>query len=407
MSRLGGCAGALGRIVAVLLAAGLALLLPLAVMGFNAGRVLFSPEEVAGVITERGLDSGALRRLVSERLLSPEAAGGAPEFSLARAMSYLEPDEVDRVLDLLIPPEWARSQVSGILTGLYEWMDNEQLSPSLQLDVRPIQQGLLSGGAARLVETILDSWPACTVEQLDELGLAASVGGEVPIQYCEPPEPHRTQISELATEGLIEAARAMPPQIDLGGPDPAQPSANPATVMAVKEQMRLWRALTSWGWLLPLSFLGLIMALVVRSLRGLARWWGIPLLIGGLLSLLAALIGSGLAEGMISQVFAEAALPEALTRLLQSILDGLRDRILGRVFVHSLLLILGAGFLLFLGFLLGRRQRVAAPGPMPPAPPQPARAPGAPPAATPAATVPTRAEPKPLPDSEKPTGMFG
>jgi hypothetical protein len=40
-----------------------------------------------------------------------------------------------------------------------------------------------------------------------------------------------------------------------------------------------------WGWFLPASLLGVIMILVIRSMRDIGQWWGIPLLLGGLLSL--------------------------------------------------------------------------------------------------------------------------
>ena len=396
MGRNRSCAGNLARIVAAVLAACLALMLPLALLGFNVGRVLFSPEVVAGVIVERAVDSGGLRRIVSERLLSPEAGGGNPEFELARAMSFLEQDEVERVLDLLIPPEWARAQVGGALESLYAWMDNDSPSPVVPLDLRPIQQSLLTGGAERLVETILDSWPACTVEQIEELAMAAIQGGEVQMPYCEPPEPYRSAISLMATQGLIEGARALPPTIDLLGQDPAQSPQDLAGAMALKEQLRLMRALARWGWLLPLSFLGIIMALVVRSFRGLTRWWGIPLLIGGLLSVVGVFVASGLAQRLVAQALGDG-LPEELVRLLRSLLDGLRDRILGRMLVQSVVVTLGAVLLLFLGYLLGRRK--AAPSALA----QESAAPRS--AGSPVSTP--RPAPKPPSDRETPTGMFG
>lgn len=396
MGRNRSCAGNLARIVAAVLAACLALMLPVALLGFNVGRVLFSPEVVAGVIVERAVDSGGLRRIVSERLLSPEAGGGNPEFELARAMSFLEQDEVERVLDLLIPPEWARAQVGGALESLYAWMDNDSPSPGVPLDLRPIQQSLLAGGAERLVETILDSWPACTVEQIEELAMAAIQGGEVQMPYCEPPEPYRSAVSLMATQGLIEEARALPPTIDLLGQDPAQSPQDLAGAMALKEQLRLMRALARWGWLLPLSFLGIIMALVVRSFRGLTRWWGIPLLIGGLLSVVVVFVASGLAQRLVAQALGDG-LPEELVRLLRSILDGLRDRILGRMLVQSVVVALGAVLLLFLGYLLGRRK--AAPSAL-------AQASAAPRSAGSPVSTPRPAL-KPPSDRETPTGMFG
>jgi hypothetical protein len=277
-------------------------------------------------------------------------------------------------------------------------MDNDLPAPAVPMDLRPIQQSLVSGGAARVVETILDSWPACTVQQLDELSRSA-LAGQLPMQYCEPSEPYRSAIGVLATQALIEQARALPPKIDLLARDPSQPTDDLASVMALKEQLRTLRALTRWGWLLPFSLLGVIMALVVRSLRGLARWWGLPLLGGGLLSFLGVFVASALAERLTAQAL-QGVSPDELVRLLGSILDGLRDQILGRMLVHSLLIILGAGLLLGLGLVLARRA-ARLPAPIPPAPAL---------ASTQTATQPmppTLEAHQPPSDRETPTGMFG
>jgi hypothetical protein len=398
MTHSRGCGGTLAVIVATALAVSLAVLLPGAVLAFEVGRVLFSAEEVAQVVGERAVDSGAVRRLVIQQLLEARSTGATTDFDLARALSFLDQDEVEGVFDLLIPPDWARSQLSAAFRGLYDWMDNDLPAPAVPMDLRPIQQSLVSGGAARVVETILDSWPACTVQQLDELSRSA-LAGQLPMQYCEPSEPYRSAIAVLATQALIEQARALPPKIDLLARDPSQPTDDLASVMALKEQLRTLRALTRWGWLLPFSLLGVIMALVVRSLRGLARWWGLPLLGGGLLSFLGVFVASALAERLTAQAL-QGVSPDELVRLLGSILDGLRDQILGRMLVHSLLIILGAGLLLGLGLVLARRA-ARLPAPIPPAPAL---------ASTQTATQPmppTLEAHQPPSDRETPTGMFG
>jgi hypothetical protein len=396
MSHDRGCGGTLAVIVAAVLAASLAVLLPGAVLAFEVGRVVFSAEAVAQIVGERAVDSGAVRRLVIQQLLDAQSTGANADFDLARALSFLDQGEVEGVFDLLIPPDWARSQLSDAFRGLYDWMDNDLPAPAVPMDLRPIQQSLISGGAARVVETILDSWPACTVQQLDELSRAA-LAGQLPMQYCEPSEPYRSAISVFATQALIDQARALPPKIDLLARDSGQPTEDLASVMAFKEQLRLLRALTRWGWLLPFSFLGLIMALVVRSLRGLTRWWGLPLLTAGLLSVFVVFVASALAERLTARAL-QGISPEELVRLLGSILDGLRDRILGRMVVHSLLITLGAGLLLVLGLVLARRAaRTPAPNPPAPAPP---------PAQTAARPTPPALEGPPS-DHETPTGMFG
>jgi hypothetical protein len=367
------------------------LTLPIALLGLNVGRVGFSRVEVASVVIERAVDSGGLRRLVVERLLDPEATEASSDFNLARAMSYLEPDELERVYELLIPPEWARSQVSGALEGLYAWIDDERLRPTMDLDLRPIQDHLADGGASRLVEIILASWPDCTVEQLDELALAA-ISDAVPLQYCEPPEPFRSALAEFATQGVVQMARDLPPKASLLSGDSDLALRNAEELIRLKEQLRLLRGFSRWGWLLPLSLVGLIMALVVRSVRGLTRWWGIPLLLGGALSFLVAVGASGTVGGLFARAFGEPALPDAFLQIARGVAEGLAERVLGRMAVQSVILAGGAVVLLVVGSFFGRGKAAR----------------GSEVAASPAASpAPDRIEAKPADERDTPTGMFG
>lgn len=252
-----------------------------------------------------------------------------------------------------------------------------------------------------MVEIIVDSWPACSVDQVNQMNEAAASTGEAPVLYCEPPEPYRSFLTRIATDGLTEQIRGMPARVALGGDAGLGASADPAQVMAFKENIRMARMLAEWGWILPLSLLGVIMALVVRSWRGLAWWWGIPLLAGGLLSFLLLLVGGALARQALVPVLATGEMPDALGRLLQLVGGGLLNEVGRRLFWHSLLLTLGAAVLIASSFLFGRMKpaRVAIPGP----------------AASNAAAVPPRPRPpEPLPtspadrgDGEKPSGMFG
>jgi hypothetical protein len=367
-----GCLGSLGRAATILLAAVFVLTLPIALLAFNVGRVAFSRVEVASVVIQRAVDSGGLRRLMAERLLDPGASDAGSDFNLARAMSFLGPDELERVYDLLIPPEWARSQVSAALEGLYAWIDSDRLRPSMELDLRPIQDHLASGGASRLVEIILASWPDCTVEQLDELALAA-ISDAVPMQYCEPPEPFRSVLAEFAAQGVLQMVRDLPPKADLLSGDSDLAWQTPEELLALKEQIRMLRGFSRWGWLLPLSLLGLIMALAVRSVRGLTRWWGMPLLLGGALSFLVAVGASGSAGRLFARAIGEPALPDAFLQIVKAVAEGLSERVLGRMAVQSVFLAGGAALLLVVGLFFGRARahrpsEVATPPAAPAAP---------------------------------------
>jgi len=403
MKSLMGCLGMVAKLCAVVLALVLVLALPLSLGAHDLGRVLSSPATIADLVVAKVVDSGVLRRLVSQRMLSGELFGqeGDQGSDFRQAMSYLEPAEVDAIVEILLPPNWAGDQITASLESLNAWLDNDQAMPDLMIDVRPLRDGLLSGGAERLVEIIVDSWPACSVDQVNQMNEAAARTGEAPVLYCEPPEPYRSSLTRIATDGLTEQIRGMPARVALAGDTGLGAVADPAQVMAFKETIRMARMLAEWGWILPLSLLGVIMALVVRSWRGLARWWGIPLLAGGLLSFLLLLVGGGLARQALVTVLATGETPEALGRLLQLVGGGLLDEVGRRLFWHSLLLTLGAAVLIASGFLFGRKK------PAPLAVPAPA-------ASNAAAASPTPRPPEPPPtspadrgDAEKPSGMFG
>jgi hypothetical protein len=283
--------------------------------------------------------------------------------------------------------------VSGALEGLYSWVDNDQLRPAMVLDLRPIQRHLAGGGASQLVEIILASWPECAPEQLDELALAA-ISDAVPMQYCEPPEPFRSVLAEFATQAVVLMVSDLPAEADLLAGDPDLASRGADELMALKEQLRLLRAFSRWGWLLPLSLLGLIMALAVRSVRGLTRWWGIPLLLGGALSFLAAVAASGSVGALLARAVGEPALPDAFLQVVEGVGEGLAERALGRMSVQSVMLAGGALILLVVGLFLGRNRA-----------PRPIEAAPSPASAVP--VVPGPIEAGPAGEKESPTGMFG
>jgi hypothetical protein len=189
-------------------------------------------------------------------------------------------------------------------------------------------------------------------------------------------------------------ARDLPAKADLLSTDAGLAGQNPEELMALKEQLRLLRGFSRWGWLLPLSLLGLIMALAVRSLRGLTRWWGIPVLLGGALSFLVALAASSMAEGFIAQAVGDPGVPDAFLRIVRGVGEDLAERSLGRMVPQSVLLAVAAAVILLLGFLFGKRRAVEAGAPTAPETPE-------------MGPVPAIREPEQGGDRETPTGMFG
>jgi hypothetical protein len=133
------------------------------------------------------------------------------------------------------------------------------------------------------------------------------------------------------------------------------------------------------------------MALAVRSWRDLARWWSVPLLLGGLLSFLPVLFGGPLLRLMLARFMAGAGAIPALGNLVETLGAGMREAVLGPQAAQAFL-VSGAGFvLLLLGF---RRRRSPLPA-------------GQVEAHAPGALVPPATDDEPQDDGKRPSGMFG
>ena len=394
MVDLRGCLGTVARLLAGVLTMLFVLTLPLSVVAFDLGRVVFSPARM-GVLLDQSFDqAGGFRRLAMEAItggVDSEAgsAEGGP-LSLKGALSFLTPQERDYLAERLLPPDWVREQLQAGLDDIYAWVDNDLARPNIDVDLRLVKETLRQGGAQELIEVVVDSWPPCTVEQVDEM--AAQIFGLAEgFPFCEPPEPFRTGMVGIAGEAIKLSLYGLPDQLSVSGDRPDE-KADPE-ILKFKEDLRLARALARWSWLLPSTLLGLIMALAIRSWRGMAGWWGLPLILGGLLTLVAAVGVRLAARAVVGGVASGPGVPPILAEVLRSVAEGWVTSALRAVAVHAgIILLAGIGLFAF-GQWQGRRtQRTAPPAPQPPA--------------SKATTLAFSSEPEP-PEGETPTGMFG
>ena len=350
----GGCARSASRIAAVVLALALILTLPLSLLAFDWARLFFDPERMAQVLGQQLIDSGVLREMAMQTIFPSDPEEGEVRF---REFQRLDPAARERLLDILIPRGWAQEQVTRILTDLYAWFDNDQPIPGLSLDIGPVKERLLTGGAQELVTLLVDSWPDCTPEQIEQLRGQVIGPKEFPEELmCRPPEQQRAGLIDQGTRFLLDGVRPIPavlPLSDAGGPSGVE------DVGRLKQGIRLVRALARWGWLLPLSTLGLIAAVVARSWPQLLRWWGIPLAGAGGTGL-ALLVGAGsMAQRLTQRALAQGQLPEFLGQALLGVGGQLRDGILRVLLFQAILLLLLGTALWGIGAYLGRRRPAA------------------------------------------------
>jgi hypothetical protein len=218
----------------------------------------------------------------------------------------------------------------------------------------------MGGGAEEILEMIVDSWPSCSPDQTAELREALQGSEEVPILQCEPPEPYRERLMGTATEMMMEALREIPAEFVVGGEeiDPQET----ADLMTVKEWIRFVRTLSRSIWLVPIAMLGLIMAFAIRSWSELGRWWGIPLLLSGIIIFGYALLTPFAREQLLPRLLSDIRYESpAIYEMGRLVVEGLIEVILGLLMFHALL-IGGIGLVILLvGWLIGRRKVTGPP----------------------------------------------
>lgn len=339
-----------GHVIALALAAGMVLSLPFALAARDLGAVLFSRERVHSILQSRLIESGVLNRILVDTLFSGEAIQGGDDW-YPRAVKHLSEPERQELLQMLIPSGWVEQQISNLSLSLFNWLESDQSVPDLDLDLQPIKARLLGESLDQAVEIFIDSWPSCSPEEVERLRLALEEGRELPSFVCEPPEPLRASLVDLATRALAKETQSIPDRVS----PLAQSAVDHQQMNSTKATLIRLRTLLSVMWMLPAAALGLIMALKIRNGPDLGRWWGLPIFFAGTAALLLNLILRASRGDLLRGLEADLGAPGSVQyELAGTVLQGAVGQALGLMLVHALLIVLvGAG----VWYLLARRGR--------------------------------------------------
>ncbi len=381
-----GCASVVARILAGFAAAAFVVSLPLTLLARNIAVVIFEPQALTQVVSDRLIASGLLRKTVVDNVLGGQAS--LEGLNLQSATRYLTAEERESMIDLLVPEAWVTDQMLRVTTEFLAWFDTPATRLVVSVDTSLLSATLGGEPAARVVETIVASWPECTADDVNRLLGIGAVPEQEGFPYCEPPEPLRGVLVRSVSGALRILGESLPASLPIVDQD----FRDTGNLLQVKEQVRLVRFVARWGILVSLSLLGVIMALAVRSWRGLARWWGIPLLLGGLIAFLPVLMGGTVLRLLMAQMTAGPAAIPALTGLAQATTEALTTAVL-RPQARQALGASGLGLLLWVLSLVGRRGSKLTQAPAP--------------ESLPAVPVPLVQPPEPEAPKDRPSGMFG
>lgn len=391
MNQRSGCLTRLARLLAFALAGIFVLSLPMAMLAQSGAAVLFNPARARTVIQTNLVDSTVLRQLVFEGLISEMAGGPATGSDLSHMLSYVGANQREAVAQILLPQDYVRGQVANLVDSFYAWLDTDAPLPDLRVDLGPIQANLENGGSEALVDLVVESWPVCTPDQLKEVQTAVLQGQTPPVLACQLPEPLLSaQKTALVTEVNL-AVHAMPASVSF---TQGAGSAETEQFASLKRGLDTIRSLARWLWLIPVALLGLIMAVAVRSWQSWLRWWGYPLLLGGLLTLLLSLVALGLSPSwLINRLAGPGQLqgfPVILRQTTRGMISDIYTRVADGLAVRALIVMVVGAAMAVVGYFTRPAEPRLVPEP-----------------AEPTWQRPAKDEPQPGEGEVPPSGMFG
>jgi len=251
----------------------------------------------------------------------------------------LPPDTVQNMFISILPPEVLQPLVEKGIDQALAYVNGHSGQTDVPLGGIREQVAASSSG---LVDEYFKSLPDCTF--MDALSMADGLlggGGELP--KCNPPEAVR-EVVAAPLQALLrdQLAQIFPESLSM-----ASGGGGLASLFLTLGWVRIAAELTP---LLALFFFGAMTLLAIRTSRELLRWWGISLLVAGILAFLAGLLIGPATSGFLNLAVLSrlsASVSPGIAQILAQVASAVASGIARPIILDALLVsVLGGGLLL-------------------------------------------------------------
>lgn len=324
------------------------LILPLTLLSFNVGRVLYNRPLLKTVLTDAVTDS---------ELVPTALSWFTGEVSAALPLTEVAQQDLAAILLSLTQEGWTaiRAEVlsddilagwtASIVDGFYDWLDSDDPLPRFTLDMQSFKARINSDFGLRAIEVAYNALPICGNEQIDEF--KAQLENTVPgidVYYppCQFPDTFKDDQLTDYLNTLTDVVNLIPDQYEIQLQESATGSEGWPTL---KSYLRTFRT-TYWTGLIVAALLwGSIILLVVRTSRGLARWGGIPLALAGLAAILLSWLPGIVTTGLLISGPLQDTSPQLRDEILQ-VVSRLIEEISTPMMIQALILLLIGGLMI-------------------------------------------------------------
>ena len=207
---------------------------------------------------------------------SSDGSGMPPFFQKLTAQDW------QAILSILLPPQELRTMTDGVLDQLFAYLNGG--ADSVFVPLHELKIRLAGDSGTDLINLLINAQPSCTQQELSQI---SSPSNQDSFILCLPTE-LLFPILESQLRGQLNSAVASIPEkafiIKPLSPDANPPGGGPFGADPIST-IRTLRLIMRLSPLLPLLFLLGIAMFAVRSLKGWMRWWGIPIVVSGVIAL--------------------------------------------------------------------------------------------------------------------------
>lgn len=220
----------------------------------------------------------------------------------------------------LLPSETLKTMGDDMLFSLFAYLNGQ--SDSVRITLIPFKNKMASNAGTQAVLNLMRSQPDCTFEQIAKMTVA--IINESQLTLCNLPQDATKRIIPLIERQLGLAAEVIPDEVSLID------STIPAGQDDPRDQIQILRLVMRLSPLLPIALLFILTILIVRSLYDWLTWWGIPLVITGLVASLLGWIGAPFA-GLIILRFLMRRIPDYLPTFLLDNISQLASEVVNQI----------------------------------------------------------------------------
>ncbi len=299
---------------------------------FNVAQQLLNPAPYKQALAQQHIYERLPALVAADLTASVEEAGEE-----ALPFSFASQEDFERILSDLLSPQWLREQAEQVINQLFAYLASDDEKASLVISLAEVKERLTGPPGTEAILRLVRSWPPCSMEELSAWQSLAATG-EPPQEMptCRPPEEMMDEVAAFIPQITAQMAAEIPDALDL-----VRTSDSEGVARDPRPAFRAARLAAALSPLVPLGFLLLVGVFGVRSWRGFLNWWGVPLLVVGL-------VGLGMA-GAIVPIFQRllvaysgqlADMPPSMVTIAAEVGRALAAGIALRVGVASLVLVL-------------------------------------------------------------------